>query len=920
VTVPPLTPAGLRCAYLVNPLGVAPDRIALSWELDGPGAGRRQAGYQVQVAAAPAGAGLSWDSPGWDSGRVDSGECSDVRYGGPALQRGGRYAWRVRVFEDGQGEPAWSEPAWFEVELDPAGWQAAWIGRAQVRESFTPPTGSFDPMRHALHPAPYLRRSFSADGPVAAARLHITALGLYEARLNGQRVGDAVLAPGWTDYAQRIPYQSYDVTALLQPGENVLAAVLGDGWYSGFVGFDAKRAGAHYGPAPELLAQLVITMADGSTRVVATDGQWQASSGAIRRADLLMGEQHDLAREPHGWDQAGFDAAGWAAVRCRERDATALVADPGPPIRVTQEIAAQEITRRPDGALIVDFGQNLTGWLRIAADGPAGACIRVRHAEVLAPDGSLYTDNLRTARQLDEYVTAGGTEVLEPRLTIHGFRYAEISGYPGELSAADVTARVAHSDIAPAGSFESPLPWLNRLFANIDWGQRGNFISVPTDCPQRDERLGWLGDAQVFARTACYNRDVAAFFSKWLDDVADAQLPSGAFPDIAPRLHLDWAGAPAWSDAGVIVPWTLHQMYGDATSLRRHYGAMTAWMEFLERANPDYLRSRELGHSYNDWLAPGGDDKTPHELLATAYWAHDAALMAQIADTVGRPEDAARYRALRARIGAAFADAFVAAGGEVASGTQTAYVLGLHMDLIPADLRAAAARHLVAAIEAAGWRLSTGFAGVSYLLPVLSSAGYTDVAYRLLEQDALPSWRYMIDNGATTIWERWDGWSAEDGFQSPQMNSFNHYSLGSVGEWLYRFVLGIDLAPDGAGFRRLVMRPHPGGQLRQVSGGYRSVRGAVTSQWEHDGESFTFRVGLPPNVTASVRVPSRDPAAVRDGQGREPDAVAPYPGAPGAREAVFEVGSGGHEFTGPALASDARPGAAPTTTEVAGRA
>ncbi|HEY1641166.1 MAG TPA: family 78 glycoside hydrolase catalytic domain [Streptosporangiaceae bacterium] len=919
MTVPPLTPAGLRCAYLVNPLGVAPERVALSWELQGAGRGLGQSGYQVQVAAAAAGTSPSWDSPWWDSGRVDSDACAGVSYAGPPLDRGGRYAWRVRARDTGQAEPAWSEPAWFEVELDPAGWQAAWVGRAQVRESFTPPTGPFDPMRHALHPAPYLRRCFSADGPVAAARLHITARGVYEARLNGQRIGDAVLAPGWTDYDQRILYQSYDVTALLQPGENVLAAVLGDGWYSGFVGFDAKRAGAHYGPDPELLAQLVITMADGSTRVVATDSQWRASSGAIRYADLLMGEQHDLAREPHGWDRPGFDAACWAAVRCQERDATPLVADPGPPIRVTQEIAAQEITRGPDGAVIVDFGQNLTGWVRIAADGPAGSRIRVRHAEVLAPDGSLYTDNLRTARQVDEYLTAGGAEVLEPRLTIHGFRYAEISGYPGELRAGDVVARVAHSDIAPAGSFESGIGWLDQLFANIDWGQRGNFISIPTDCPQRDERLGWLGDAQIFARTACYNRDVAAFFSKWLDDVADAQLPSGAFPDIAPRLHLDWGGAPAWGDAGVIVPWTLHQMYGDTTSLRRHYGAMTAWMEFLERGNPDYLRTRELGHSYNDWLTPGDDD-TPPGLLATAYWAHDAALMAQIAEAIGAEDDAAGYRALRAKIGAAFADAFVTPGGEVASGTQTAYVLALHMGLIPEGLRAAAAGHLVAAIEAAGWRLTTGFAGVGYLLPVLSSAGYTDVAYRLLEQDGLPSWRYMIDHGATTIWERWDGWTAEHGFQSPQMNSFNHYSLGSVGEWLYRFVLGIDLAPDGAGFRRLIIRPHPGGQLRQVSGAYRSVRGPVTSQWEHDGDTFTFRVSLPPNVSASIRVPSSDAAAVRDSQGQEPDSVAAYPGAAGAQEAVFEVGSGRHEFTGPALAGDAQPAAAQTTTEVAGDA
>jgi alpha-L-rhamnosidase len=902
VTVPPLTPAGLRCAYLVNPLGVAPDRVALSWVLEGSGGGRRQSAYQVQVAATATGAGPSWDSPWWDSGRIDTSDCSGIGYAGRPLDRGGRYAWRVRAWDEQQAESPWSEPAWFEVELDAVtGWQGAWIGLGRIRESFRPPSGAgpSDPVAAALTPAPYLRRGFTVDGPVAAARLHITALGLYEARLNGRRVGDAVLAPGWTDYAQRIPYQSYDVTGLLRPGVNVLAALIADGWYSGFVGFDAKRAGTHYGRAPELLAQLRIELADGRTQTIVTDGQWHAGFGAIRHADLIMGEQHDLTREPSGWDLPGFDATGWRDVRCRDRDGTPLVADPAPPIRVTQEIAPAQITARPDGAHIIDFGQNLTGWVRLATDGPAGACVRVRHGEVLTPDGGLYTDNLRTARQVDEYLTAGGAEVLEPRFTLHGFRYAEVSGYPGELSAGDVVARVVHSDVAPTGSLETSAPWLNQLFSAIDWGQRGNFISIPTDCPQRDERLGWLGDAQIFARTACYNRDVAAFLGKWSDDVADAQLPSGAFSDIAPRLNIDWAGAPAWSDAGVIVPWTLYKMYGDTAILRRHFASMTAWMEFLERGNPDYLRTRELGNSYNDWLAPGADATSP-ELLATAYWAHDAALMADIARAIGRDDDSAGYRAQRAKIGAAFADAFVAADGRLSCATQTAYALGLHMDLIPEELRPAAADHLVAAIAAEDWRLSTGFVGVGYLLPVLSSAGRTDVAYRLLEQDALPSWRYMIDHGATTIWERWDGWSAERGFQSAWMNSFNHYALGAVGEWLYRFMLGIDLAPGTAGFGRLLLRPHPGGQLSHAAGRYCSVRGPIASQWRREDGTFSLRVSLPPNVTASVRVASADAEAVRDGAGRPPAGVADFPGAAGVREAVFEIGSGRHEFTGQA--------------------
>ena len=888
-----MIPHDLRCAYLVDPLAVAPERVRLSWVPGSP-----QRAYHLELYR-----NEPWlDSPGtlfWDSGQVESGDCVDVAVDGPALVRGRRYTWRVRVRDAAGDLSEWSDWAAFEVELDPAGgWHASWIGLDRARDRVTPPTGAgpVDPLAKALDPAPYLRRAFSVDRPMASARLYVTALGLYEARLNGQRVGDGFLTPGWTDYTRRVLYQAYDVTGLLVLGENVLGAILADGWYAGFVGFDAKRAGAHYGTAPELLAQLVITFADGAEQRVGTDERWQATVGAIRHADLMMGSREEPSLEPRGWDAPGFAAgAGWLPVRCRDLDAVPVLADPGPPIRVTEEIGPAAISRDAHGRQIVDFGQNLPGWVRLRADGPAGTVVRVRHAEVLDADGSLYTENLRTARQTDEYVLPGGPAVLEPRFTQHGFRYAEITS-----DVSDMVARVVHSDIGVAGTFESAEPWLDRLSEIIDWGQRGNFISIPTDCPQRDERLGWLGDAQIFARTACYNRDVAAFFGKWLDDVADAQLPSGAFTDIAPLLGARGPGAPAWGDAGVIIPWTMWKMYGDRTVLRRHFGAMTAFMDFIEQANPDYLRTRELGNSYNDWLTPG-PDQTPPELLATAYWAHDAALMAEIALAAGRADDAAGYRALRAKIGSAFSDAFVTADGRVVSGTQTAYVLALHMGLIPFDLCAAAASHLVAAIEAAGWRLTTGFTGVGYLLPVLSSCGYSDVAWRLLEQRSLPSWRYMADHGATTIWERWDGWTAENGFQSPAMNSFNHYSLGSVGEWLYRFLLGIDQAPGTAGFGDLLLRPHPGPSVRWARGAYRSVRGTVRAGWEVNGEQLTYRVEVPPNATASVRVPSAAPGRVRDGSGRPPVSVAAYLGALGAEEAVFDAGPGIHEFTGPAL-------------------
>jgi alpha-L-rhamnosidase len=900
VSTQPLQPAGLRCAHAVNPLGVAADRVGLSWTLTGAGDNRAQSAYQVLAAAGEAELGRDIGSA-WDSGRVESSSTAGVAWGGRPLGAGKRYVWKVRVWDEtGQPSP-WSEPASFEIALDPGDWQASWIGRGTERRTFRVPSGPgpADQVAKSLTPVGYLRRSFPVGAPVASARLFITARGLYEARLNGERIGDAVLTPGWTDYARRIQYQTYDVTGLLRDGENVLGALLGDGWYCGFLGFDAKRAGARYGRAPELLAQLAITFADGTQARIVTGTGWRSSTGAILHADLLMGEAQDSGQEPRGWDRPGFDASGWLGVTCRDRDATPLVADPGPPVRVTEDLAPRCISRGPGGTFIVDFGQNLAGWLRLTVDGPAGRHVRIRHSEVLAEDGRLYTDNLRTARQADEFISSGSAEIFEPHFTLHGFRYAEISGYPGELGAEQVVARVVHSDTPVSGSFESSEGWLNQLMRSIDWGQRGNFISIPTDCPQRDERLGWLGDAQIFARTACYNRDTASFFGKWLDDVADAQLPSGAFTDIAPSLRADWSGAAGWGDAGVIIPWTVYTMYGDRGILERHYGAMTAWMEFIARDNPDFLRTRNLGNNYGDWLAPG-DDRTSRELLATAYWAYDAALMAEIAGVIGRPGDAAAYRALGAKIGSAFAAAYVADDGQLASGTQTSYALGLHMNLIPDALRAAAAAHLVDAIRQAGWRLTTGFVGVGYLLPVLSSHGYSSVAYRVLEQDALPSWRYMLDGGATTMWERWDGWTREHGFQSPSMNSFNHYAFGAVGEWIYRFVLGIDCAPGRAGFERLILRPHPGGSLRSARGSYRCVRGLISSAWERRDGAFTLRVELPPNVTASVRVPSADPAGVRDAHGGQPAGIADFPGAPGAREAVFEVGSGMHEFSGAA--------------------
>jgi alpha-L-rhamnosidase len=534
-------------------------------------------------------------------------------------------------------------------------------------------------------------------------------------------------------------------------------------------------------------------------------------------------------------------------------------------------------------------------------EGEAGTEVTLRHAEALNPDGTIYTTNLRFARATDRYVLrGGGEEVYAPRFTFHGFRYVEITGYPGEPPLEAITGCVVHSATPPSGSFECSSPMVNKLQSNIVWGQRGNFLSIPTDCPQRDERLGWMGDAQIFVRTAAFNMDVAAFFEKWMIDVEDNRSPEGAFPDVAP-LFGDRSeaflkkGSPAWGDAGVIVPWTIYRTYSDTRIIERHYDAMTRWMEYLHETNPNLLRRNKMGNNYGDWLSPRGD-RTPKDLLATAYWAYDATLMSEMAGAIGREEDSQLYAEIFEGIKGAFNEAYVAPDGRIEGDTQTCYVLALHMDLLPEELRPASAEHLVAAIEREDWHLSTGFAGVGYLCPALTETGYADVAYRLLNNETYPSWGYTIKNGATTIWERWDGWTEENGFQSPNMNSFNHYSLGSVGEWLYRYVGGIDAGTPGYG--RIVIRPRPGGGLTHVRGEYDSVRGRISSAWSIEGDRFRLEVTIPPNTTATVHVPAANGARVSEGGRPVEEAEGIEPLRREGEEAILSVGSGRYEFAG----------------------
>jgi alpha-L-rhamnosidase len=888
----PLDVRGLRVEYLTNPVGIDAARPRLSWRLASTTRNTMQAAYQVQVASTEANLTRGKDLL-WDSGKVVSDASVFVDYGGPTMVSRTRYYWRVRVWDSGRRASPWSPGAYWETGLlHSEDWTAQWIG---------PRPSALDSLPS---PSPLLRRVFRVAGPVRSARLYVTSHGLYELHLNGQRVGDQLFTPGWTSYRRRLQYQTYDVTSLLRPGENAVAAMLADGWYRGYLGFFGQRN--LYGRQLALRVQLEIRYPDGRTERVTSDADWKTTPGPVLASDIYRGETYDARRELLGWTAARYDARAWAAVALLDPTPATLVAPVAPPVRRVRELRPVAIRHAPSGEAVFDLGQNFTGWARLLVRGSAGTTVTLRYAEVLDRDGNLYTGNLRGASQTDRYTLKGeGNEVYEPHFTFHGFRYVAVVGLPETPDTATITGIAVSSDLAQTGLLVTSDSLLNRLQQNIFWGQRSNFLDVPTDCPQRDERLGWTGDAQVFARTAAFNLDVAGFFAKWLADLAADQDSSGSVPWVIPNpLGGDsarFAGTAGWADAAVIIPWTMYVIYGDRRLLERQYASMRAWVEYARRrAGPDLVW--KPGWQFGDWLALHSDDPsypgatTGTDLIATAFLAHSADLLARTATVLGRDADATAYGALFHAVRASFNREFVSSAGRVGENTQTAYTLALAFDLLADSLVPVAASRLAQDVRARDEHLTTGFLGTPYLLHVLSRTGQARVAFALLTQRTYPSWLYPITRGATTMWERWDGIRPDSSFQNPEMNSFNHYAFGAVGDWMYQTIGGIDVDPAAPGYRRSRIAPRPGAGLTSASASLETLYGPLTSAWRLEPEHFVLDLTVPVNTSAEVTLWDTSIDRVQEG-GLPLSAVA---GVRAARQrgndVIVTVGSGRYAF------------------------
>lgn len=816
---------------LIDPMSVASLNPRFTWQLESKEKNILQTAYEIKVA--------DEKNIFWNSGKILSNTSVHVTYNGSPLKAGRKYSWQVRVWDNKGKLSAFSAPAYFRMALlSPLNWKAQWIEPGYKEDSI-------------MQPCPILKTNFQSLKKVVSAIAYITSHGLYEAQINGQKIGDSYLTPGWTSYNKRLQYQAYDVTSHLKRGENALQVMLGSGWYRGYIGWWGQNN--FYGNKLALLFQLQINYSDGTKDTIISDGNWQSSTSPVLYSQNYNGEIID----------ARYTTKNLSSVKVVPYPLDNLVPTINEPVRIQKIFSPAKIFKSPNGDTVIDFGQNLAGVVQIKVNGNKGDSIKLEHAEVLDKKGNFYNTNLRAAKQTDIYILNGkGEEIFQPHFTIHGFRFVRIKGIRGQIHAEQLNALVLCSDMPVTGSFECSNPLLNKLQHNILWSMNSNFVDIPTDCPQRDERVGWTGDIQIFCRTAAFNRRVNNFLAKWLKDLKVEQFSNGAVPFVIPNILGDAAGAAGWSDAATIIPWNMYLIYDDRIILEEQYPSMKMWIDYMANNSENGLWNK--GFQFGDWLSFRSSDLidrsalTDIYLVAQAYFAHSTQLLINAATVLGKTEDIEKYSKLLQIVKEAFLKEYVTSNGRLTSNTQTAYVLALQFDLLPENIRGTAAKRLVENISSYNNHLTTGFLGTSYLPHVLSRFGYTDAAYKLLLQKTYPSWLYPVTRGATTIWERWDGIKPDSTFQTADMNSFNHYAYGAIGDWMYRVLAGIDMEESATAYKKIKIMPHPGGALNYVNASLQTYYGKISVQWKTNNGKFEMDVQIPANTTADIYIPIED--------------------------------------------------------------
>lgn len=851
----------------VNPIGYSLEDLSFSWQMQSSKAGAKQSAYRIRVATSPE----KLNTPDvWDSGKVVSSDSVAVAYKGRNIKSREKLWWDVIVWDENGKELEPSSVASFEAGLlDNSEWKGKWI-TAEFEPNVYREVNFSHLKSSKLYPfySPvYLRKDFSAKGKeIKSARLYMTARGVYVAYLNGKKLGNDFLSPGWTDYNKRIQTTTYDVSNLISKNNNTLGAIIADGWYAGRLGWLLGKNRGNYGVFPELLAQLEITYKDGTKDIVVSDSSWKAGLGGVLNSDLYDGEDFDARREPKGWNSPAFDDSNWKTPLTKNVEKTPLLQPRrSQPIVITQTLKAKSVKEISAGTYIFDLGQNMIGWAKINIDGKAGQKIKIRFAEMLKQDGTMYTENYRSARSIDNYICAGGKAQWEPNFTFHGFRYVELSGLPSglKLPLDTVEGRVLHNDMKITGSFSCSEPKINQLQSNIQWGQRSNFLSIPTDCPQRDERLGWTGDIQVFCPTAVYNMNVNAFMTKWLVDLEDAQISCGATPKYAPVLKDKKPGGPAWGDAATVCPWEVYLAFGNKKILRQTFDMMKRHVEQSVAMSENFVYPE---YGYGDWLEPFVKERrgtTPRKLIGTAFIVRSADITARVAKILGKDADAKKYADIREKAKQAFIKNFVnTQTGEITSNNQTAYLVALAFDILPENLRLKSFAKLQDAIKKKNNHLGTGFVGTPMLTSVLSRFGDDATAQKLLKNETFPSWLYPINQGATTMWERWNSYTHKDGFGDVSMNSFNHYAYGAIGKWMYSTLAGI--APDekNAGYKNIIFTPRPDMAMGFVNATLDSPYGKISSSWKNNQGNLSWEIVIPPNSTGTIVFPSKDTAKI----------------------------------------------------------